>query len=87
MVFSHVLFEVTSVTHIFLITHQAIDIPRHFCLWHHIDMDIGKSYTQGQVPGGTTLAIRADGMTSDLSECNVRHGGIAHMQLNIFSSE
>ena len=81
MVFTHVLFEVTSVTHIFLITHQVINIPKHFSLWHQIDLDIGKCHTQGQVSGGTTLAIRAVGMTSDLSECNVRHGGIAPLNL------
>ena len=72
--------------HIFLITHQAIDIPRHFSLWHQIDLDIviGKSHTQGQVPSGTTLAIRAVGMTSDLSECNIRHGGIAQYKYFIY---
>ena len=48
-----------------------------------MDLDIGKSHTQGQVLGGTTLAIRAAGMTSDLSECNVRHGGIAPLSLHL----
>jgi len=66
-------FYVTSVTHIFPITHKAIDIPRHFSLWYQIDLDIGKSHTQGQVPGSTTVGIRATEMTVNLSECNVRH--------------
>ena len=46
-------------------------------MWHQIDMASGKSYTHGQLPGGNSLGIRAVEMTLNLSECNVRHGGIA----------
>ena len=72
-------FDVTSVTHIFQITIKPYIYDRHFSMWHQIDMASGKSYTNGQLPGGNSLGIRAVEITLNLSECNVRHGGIAQV--------
>ena len=76
-------FDVTSVTHIFQITIKPYIFDRHFSMWHQIDMASGKSYTNGQLPGGNSLGIRAVEMTLNLSECNVRHGGIAQLSIPV----
>ena len=71
------LFEVTSVTHIFLLIYQATNFPSYFYLWHQTHLDIASSHTQGLVPGGITLGSRAVLLTKGPSVCNVRHSGIA----------